>query len=93
MHMSKKILILDIDKCIECPCLEKYEDWLGMVSSGKCRVNDQKIELINIYEHLPKCPLKDFPDKKEISNKEITVKDIQNYGYNQCIEYLESEVQ
>ena len=52
--MSKRKLILDIDKCIECPCLETYEDWLGMLSGARCRLIDKKINIVEAQDNINK---------------------------------------
>ena len=61
----KKVLIVDIDRCFDCPCLEIYEDWLGFIYKAKCRRLDKEINVVDAEKFPDICPLKPLPEKLE----------------------------
>lgn len=48
----KRKLVLDIKRCIDCPCIETYEDWLGFDVSAKCKLINKFINIVDAYEKI-----------------------------------------
>ena len=74
--MSKAILVMDIPKsCYQCPCF----------SITKCRAYKCGTTVEDDRKKPDWCPLRELPDKKEISHFCETSTDWQK-GYNTCLD-------
>ena len=80
--MSKMILVLDEPKdCEDCPLFREKEN-----NPHQCEAKHKDVDMYTYYKNRPDwCPLRELPDKKEISHFCETSTDWQK-GYNTCLD-------
>ena len=81
--MSKAILVMDMpSSCKECPCVDE----LGYIRV--CHCTGEVIESGYAVRRQDNCPLRDLPQKKEITFRDSDITRIEKIGYNACIDEI-----
>lgn len=79
--MSKAVLVFDMPRsCVECPCLH-----MNMISRT-CGAVDEYSKIENIHGVIPDwCPLRDIPEKYDLSDDNDDFDDGWSRDFNYCI--------